>query len=970
MTQGIGRVHARYGRAETIDGLAKNRDSAELFSQLSAEPVEGRRCVVLVAGDEEHRHIMLPSKKVDQKDHLELLEAVRKGDNGLCWNPFVLFGLFRYWAIKNTACQLLEALAPATGVAAAQIQQLAKKDTRLLFALAALVTKEAISSRLAHDLLILACLGIFTDSEIKAVLPAHDLVDLEKMDAILGSREFPSIQALRNACQEHMVEVEAQRAALAAQNRAAESTLTDKTPAELAHILQESLAAATAAEEARQPLQAFAARERALTAASELASAAYKRLYDLTPAGKARSGGADQAYEDFNRWSQQTADLAEANGRWRKAITIRTRMAEASRRMGQIERAIAILDGLARDQASPEVLQRRLPKAALAARYDAASAFCEPQLDVHSAPVEPAAPVSPEVEQEATRALSQLEAEQRRVLQSVGPEQFLCQLGELLKSQAENMSNSGDHRRAAEFFLQAANRFMAAAQRSQSQVTREQATFLFNRARSELAAAGHGDSADYRGFLADFARILEDLAVHCTDAGQRRSYYSMAARLQEELAELLVGDPAAAGLAWKKARDLYFLAEDKQKERELEGKLWELDLDGPKKRAERAVKLADFAGGSGDLYTARSWLERARDAWHELGYHRHEAQCIEKLAALDESLNHSEEAIDGRSLALVLKRGWEDDPSEEPIITTAKMSLGYQALEFLAERYEHAGRWKQAARVHGLIVARAALEGEKAKQIQHLEKEAEIYEKAEDIAESKRTLEGLFRLYQDADRHQDVGKTWLRLFKLVPLVSWSEGTRLRSACADWLSATPDRSQYLQEQLVAFREHREANSTILLQVAWMLFEGRGLPENKEEAVAIHLYLAAQGLAKAQCNLGYAYWAGCGVGQDDAEAVKWYRLAAEQGLAEAQGWLGVAYWHGRGVGQDDAEAVKWYRLAAAQGIAEAQCNLGHAYGTGRGVGRDDAEAVKWYRLAAAQGIAEARRILREDFREAWD
>ena len=78
-------------------------------------------------------------------------------------------------------------------------------------------------------------------------------------------------------------------------------------------------------------------------------------------------------------------------------------------------------------------------------------------------------------------------------------------------------------------------------------------------------------------------------------------------------------------------------------------------------------------------------------------------------------------------------------------------------------------------------------------------------------------------------------------------------------------------------------------------------------------------AEQGDAGVQYNLGVMYANGRGVPQDHQEAVKWYRLAAEQGNADAQNSLGLRYFIGSGVPQDHQEAVKWYRLAAEQGHA---------------------------------------------------
>ena len=69
-----------------------------------------------------------------------------------------------------------------------------------------------------------------------------------------------------------------------------------------------------------------------------------------------------------------------------------------------------------------------------------------------------------------------------------------------------------------------------------------------------------------------------------------------------------------------------------------------------------------------------------------------------------------------------------------------------------------------------------------------------------------------------------------------------------------------------------------------------------------------------------------------GQSEFDEAK---FLAEQGDAEAQLNLGIRYANGEGVPEDDAEAVKLYRLAAKQGDAEAQNNLGIMYANGDGV-----------------------------------
>jgi len=104
-------------------------------------------------------------------------------------------------------------------------------------------------------------------------------------------------------------------------------------------------------------------------------------------------------------------------------------------------------------------------------------------------------------------------------------------------------------------------------------------------------------------------------------------------------------------------------------------------------------------------------------------------------------------------------------------------------------------------------------------------------------------------------------------------------------------------------------------------------------------------AEQGDARAQTNLGRMYANGRGVPEDKAEAVRWYRLGAEQGYAIAQTTLGLMYSLGDGVPQDYVEAARWLRLAAEQGDAVAQYNLERL--------SDGGEGAPYY-LAALAGL----------------
>ena len=81
------------------------------------------------------------------------------------------------------------------------------------------------------------------------------------------------------------------------------------------------------------------------------------------------------------------------------------------------------------------------------------------------------------------------------------------------------------------------------------------------------------------------------------------------------------------------------------------------------------------------------------------------------------------------------------------------------------------------------------------------------------------------------------------------------------------------------------------------------------------------LAEQGDAAAQSFLGVMYDEGKGLPQDRGEALKWFRRSAEQGYAKAQYNLAVAYAEGKDVAEDFAEAYFWFYLAEAYGINEA-------------------------------------------------
>ena len=115
---------------------------------------------------------------------------------------------------------------------------------------------------------------------------------------------------------------------------------------------------------------------------------------------------------------------------------------------------------------------------------------------------------------------------------------------------------------------------------------------------------------------------------------------------------------------------------------------------------------------------------------------------------------------------------------------------------------------------------------------------------------------------------------------------------------------------------------------------------------------------------QYTLGSMYHDGKGGPQDFQQAFKWYERAAEQGNADAQYCLGMMYDEGKGVPQDYQEALKWIRRAAEQGDSRSQFLLGVNYESGDRDPNDYVLAYKWYNLAAEQGdedCIEQRKII---------
>ena len=73
----------------------------------------------------------------------------------------------------------------------------------------------------------------------------------------------------------------------------------------------------------------------------------------------------------------------------------------------------------------------------------------------------------------------------------------------------------------------------------------------------------------------------------------------------------------------------------------------------------------------------------------------------------------------------------------------------------------------------------------------------------------------------------------------------------------------------------------------------------------------------------------YREGRGTPQNAQEAFNWMSQSAQQHYPPAQYSLGQMYSNGRGVQKNDTQALHWYTQAAENGEKDAQYNLGMMY-----------------------------------------
>jgi localization factor PodJL len=150
---------------------------------------------------------------------------------------------------------------------------------------------------------------------------------------------------------------------------------------------------------------------------------------------------------------------------------------------------------------------------------------------------------------------------------------------------------------------------------------------------------------------------------------------------------------------------------------------------------------------------------------------------------------------------------------------------------------------------------------------------------------------------------------------------------------------------------------KGDPTAAYEIGTRLAEGKGVPQNFDEAAKWYDRAAQAGIVPAIFRLGTFYEKGLGVKKDPDLARRYYLQASERGNAKAMHNLAVLDADGGSKGANYKSAAQWFRKAADRGVADSQFNLGILYARGIGVEQNLAESFKWFSLAAAQGDTDA-------------
>jgi TPR repeat protein len=166
---------------------------------------------------------------------------------------------------------------------------------------------------------------------------------------------------------------------------------------------------------------------------------------------------------------------------------------------------------------------------------------------------------------------------------------------------------------------------------------------------------------------------------------------------------------------------------------------------------------------------------------------------------------------------------------------------------------------------------------------------------------------------------------------------------------EWGHGTEKNEEKAAELYQALMD--EGSSYAVYALGRMYEEGRGVPQDKVQAVTYYSKSPNYCTAEQSCLVGEAMFGGDGVKQNDQGAFEWFQFAADKGSLRAKEWVAYCFANGRGTEQDIAAALAKYEEACNEGSGYAASQIGKICEEGKGVEQDFDLAGQWYEKAIA-------------------
>lgn len=157
-----------------------------------------------------------------------------------------------------------------------------------------------------------------------------------------------------------------------------------------------------------------------------------------------------------------------------------------------------------------------------------------------------------------------------------------------------------------------------------------------------------------------------------------------------------------------------------------------------------------------------------------------------------------------------------------------------------------------------------------------------------------------------------------------------------------------------------------------KVAWMYYNGNGVTQSKDNALAYFKISANGGYAKGEYDYGWILVKG----YSEKDGVVWLKKAADHKSPDACWALAVGYTPGyyllgnwsvsKYLVSDKTMAINYYRMARDTGTAAGYYYYGYMYYMGELTQRNYAEAVKWFTKSYDMGYQDAKDKLIEIYR----